>query len=218
MIVPASDAAFHEAAKLLQQGGLIAFPTETYYGLGVDPFNAEALRRLFTIKRRAGNKPVLVLVKDQEQVSLLAETVPAELQHLMNYFWPGPLTVVCPARADLPELLTGGMNTVGIRQSPEPTAMRLIEAFGRSVTATSANRSGEPAAVTAAEVEAAFNSEIDLIIDGGRTPGGAGSSLVGYDEQGLHCVREGRISFAKILRFLATKESGKQEKHFFSSL
>jgi L-threonylcarbamoyladenylate synthase len=209
VIVPASDAVFHEAAKLLQQGGLIAFPTETYYGLGVDPFNAEALRRLFAIKRRAEHKPVLVLVKDQEQVSLLAENLPAELQHLMNRFWPGPLTVVCPARADLPELLTGGTNTVGIRQSPEPTAMRLIEAFGRPVTATSANRSGEPAAVTATEVEATFNSEIDLIIDGGRTPGGAGSTLVGCDAQGLRCCREGRISFADILHFVS-------EKHLFS--
>jgi L-threonylcarbamoyladenylate synthase len=218
VIVPASDEAFHEAAKLLQQGGLIAFPTETYYGLGVDPFNAEALQRLFAIKRRAENKPVLVLVKDQEQVSLLAETVPAELQHLMNYFWPGPLTLVCPARAELPKLLTGGTNTVGIRQSPDATARFLLAAFGRPITATSANRSGELAAVTAAEVEVAFNSEIDLIIDSGRTPGGAGSSLVGYDEQGLRCVREGRISFAKILRLLATKESRKQEKHFFSSL
>jgi L-threonylcarbamoyladenylate synthase len=209
VIVPASNEVFHEAAKLLKQGGLIAFPTETYYGLGVDPFNAETLQRLFAIKRRAENKPVLVLVKDQEQVSLLAENVPAELQHLMNYFWPGPLTLVCPARAELPKLLTGGTNTVGIRQSPDATARFLLAAFGRPITATSANRSGEMAAMTAAEVEAAFNSEIDLIIDGSRTPGGAGSTLVGYDGLLLRCFREGRISFKDIVQFL-------REKHFSS--
>jgi L-threonylcarbamoyladenylate synthase len=213
VIVPASEAAFSEAAALLQQGGLIAFPTETYYGLGVDPFNTEALRRLFAVKRRAADKPVLVLVADQSQVPLLAEEMPEPLRLLMGRCWPGPLTLVFPAKKNLPELLTGGAETVGIRQSPEPTAAQLLAAFGGPVTATSANRSGTPAAVTAADVEAAFGAEIDLILDGGRTPGGAGSTLIGWDEQGLRCFREGRISFAEIAGFLA---AANKEEHFFS--
>lgn len=199
MIAPASDAAFQEAARLLQQGGLIAFPTETYYGLGVDPFNSEALRRLFTVKRRSAEKAILVLVHDQSQVPLLAHTVPGPLQQLMRRYWPGPLTAVCPARPELPRLLTGGSGTVGIRQSPDATARCLLAAFGRPITATSANRANEAAAVTALEVEAVFGSELDLIIDGGRTPGGAGSTLVSWDvQQGLRCFREGCIPFAEV--------------------
>lgn len=195
MIVPASEAACREAAALLKQGGLIAFPTETYYGLGVDPFNAEALRRLFAAKRRAENKPVLVLVHEQTQVPLLAAEMPDALRLLMSRFWPGPLTLVFPAKKNVPELLTGGTGTVGIRQSPDAAAAKLLAAFGKPITATSANRSGEKAGVTAAEVEAAFGDELDLILDGGRTPGGAGSTLIGWTQAGLHCLREGKISF-----------------------
>jgi L-threonylcarbamoyladenylate synthase len=195
MILPPSESALLKAAECLRQGGLLAFPTETYYGLGVDPFNSTALQRLFAVKQRPAAKPVLVLVENQTQVPLLAAQVPDALQELMNRFWPGPLTVVCPARPDLPDLLTGGTGTVGIRQSPEPTAARLLAAFGGPVTATSANCSGQPAAVTAAEVTRIFGSQIDLIIDGGRTPGGTGSTLIGCDAQGrLRCLREGRIS------------------------
>ena len=213
MIVPASDGAFEAAARLLRQGGLIAFPTETYYGLGVDPFNAKALRRLFAVKRRAADKPVLVLVADQSQVPLLAEETPEPLRLLMNRFWPGPLTLIFPAKKKLPESLTGGSGTVGIRKSPAPPAARLLAAFGRPITATSANRSGEVAAVTATAVETAFGTEIDLILDGGRTPGGAGSTLVGWDGQGLRCLREGRIPFAKIAAFFA---AANKKEHLFS--
>ncbi|WP_417914617.1 L-threonylcarbamoyladenylate synthase [Candidatus Electronema sp. JM] len=213
MIVPTSEGAFQEAARLLRQGGLIAFPTETYYGLGVDPFNAEALRRLFAVKRRAADKPVLVLVADQSQVPLLAEEMPEPLRLLMKRYWPGPLTLIFPAKKNLPKLLTGGTGTVGIRQSPEPTAARLLAAFGGPITATSANRSGKEGAVTAAEVEMAFGAEIDLILDGGKTPGGAGSTLVGWDGQALRCCREGRIPFAEIAAFLAAVNT---KEHLFS--
>jgi L-threonylcarbamoyladenylate synthase len=209
VIVPASDAFFQEAARLLKQGGLVAFPTETYYGLGVDPFNTEALRRLFAVKRRAADKPVLVLVAEQSQVPLLAEETPEPLRLLMNRFWPGPLTLVFPAKKNLPVLLTGGSGTVGIRQSPELTAAQLLAAFGGPITATSANRSGTPAAVTAADAEAAFGTDIDLILDGGRTPGGAGSTLLGCDGQKLRCFREGRIPFAECAASLA--EVNKEE-------
>jgi len=210
VIVPASAAAFHEAARLLRQGGLIALPTETYYGLGVDPFNAQALQRLFAIKRRIPEKAVLVLVEEQSQVPLLANDVPAPLQRLMNHFWPGPLTLIFPAKKDLPELLTGGSGTIGIRQSPDATARLLLAAFGRPITATSANRSGAAAAITAAEVEIAFGSEIDLILDGGKTPGGAGSTLISCNGQDvLRCFREGRIPSGEIFRFLAN-EQGKE--------
>ncbi len=188
---------YTEAVRLLQQGGLIAFPTETYYGLGVDPFNQQALQRLFRVKQRRTDKAVLVLVADRLQVQQLAESEPAPFTRLMDAFWPGPLTLVFPARSTLSTLLTGGTGTVGIRQSPEITAACLLQKFAGPITATSANRSGALPATTAAEVEDIFGSEVDLIVDGGATPGGQGSTLVGYDGK-VFCIRPGRIPFATV--------------------
>ncbi len=190
----------NEAVKLLRRGGLIAFPTETYYGLGVNPLNTEALQRLFAVKQRASEKPVLVLVAGEEQVSVLAAEVPAPFRKLMARFWPGPLTLVFPARPTLPELLTGGTGTIGIRHSPHPLADRLLRTFGGPITATSANRSGFPPAATAAAVKDAFGAEVDLILEGGTTPGGSGSTLIACDrDQQLCCLREGKILFQDIL-------------------
>ncbi|MCI5209706.1 MAG: threonylcarbamoyl-AMP synthase [Candidatus Electrothrix sp. ATG2] len=200
MLYPASDpVALSEAARLLCQGGLIAFPTETYYGLGVDPFNVEALQRLFNVKQRTPDKAVLVLVAEQAQVTELAAEVPAVLKKLMARFWPGPLTLVFPGRPILPSILTGGTGNIGIRQSPHPLAASLLREFGGPITATSANRSGAAPAITAAEVQESLGTEIDLILDGGTTPGGAGSTLVSCGpEQQLHCLRAGLLPFADI--------------------
>jgi L-threonylcarbamoyladenylate synthase len=193
-----SSREIERAAAVVRGGGLIAFPTETYYGLGVDPFNERALLRLFTLKNRATVKPVLVLVADRSQVSLLASRVPHTALRLMDAFWPGPLTLVLPARADLSSLLTGGTATVGVRLSPHPDAASLVRAFGGPLTATSANRAGEPAAVTAEEVCAFFGGRVDMILDGGRTPGVQGSTLVGVGDDTVECIREGRIPFGEI--------------------
>jgi L-threonylcarbamoyladenylate synthase len=193
-----ADSQIKEAVRLLKGGGLIAYPTETYYALGVDPFNSEALRRLFAVKQRTIDKPILLLVAEQTQVVPLAEYVPGDFDTLMAIFWPGPLTLVFPARLHLPELLTGGTGTVGIRQSPNKTATSLLREFAGPITATSANRSGSLAATTAAEVQEIFGAEVDLIVDGGASPGGQGSTLVGYD-QGIYCIRPGMIPFETIL-------------------
>ena len=116
MTTVGADSQIKEAVRLLKGGGLIAYPTETYYALGVDPFNSEALRRLFAVKQRTIDKPILLLVAEQTQVVPLAEYVPGDFDTLMAIFWPGPLTLVFPARLHLPELLTGGTGTVGIRR------------------------------------------------------------------------------------------------------
>jgi L-threonylcarbamoyladenylate synthase len=194
---PVPDSQIKEAVRLLKQGGLIAFPTETYYGLGVDPFNKEALQRLFKVKRRCVDKAVLVLVADQSQVKRFADSFPVDFNKLMAAFWPGPLTLVFPARSNVPELLTGGTGTVGIRQSPNSIAIKLVQEFAGPITATSANRSGATPATTAAEVDENFGSEVDLIIDGGATPGGQGSTLVGFDQK-ISCIRAGKIPFETI--------------------
>ncbi|MCI5139270.1 MAG: Sua5/YciO/YrdC/YwlC family protein, partial [Candidatus Electrothrix sp. AR1] len=136
----------------------------------------------------------------QSQVTELAAEVPAILRRLMAAFWPGPLTLVFPGRSTLPSLLTGGTGNIGIRQSPHPLAAGLLRAFGGPITATSANHSGAPPATTAAEVQESLGAEIDLILDGGTTPGGAGSTLVSCDqEQQLHCLRAGQVPFVEIV-------------------
>ncbi|MDH4320115.1 MAG: L-threonylcarbamoyladenylate synthase [Desulfobulbaceae bacterium] len=195
--VSAADLA--TAVRIIQQGGVVAFPTETYYGLAVDPFNVAALTRLFTIKERPRRKAVLVLIQDRGQLPMLASRVPVVFQPLLEVFWPGPLTLVFPALPGLSPLLTGGTGTVGVRVSSHEVAASLLVSLGGAVTATSANLSGRPPAVSAAQVAAQFGDAVDFILDGGETPGGKGSTLVGCGDDG-RCLllRDGVIPFAKV--------------------
>ncbi len=202
-IVAVNQTSLDQAADILRNGGLVAFPTETYYGLAVDPRQSRALERLFQVKRRRKQLPILVLVSETNQIPLLVRDVPLIFQRLIKRFWPGPLTLVCPARSALSPLLTGNTGTVGLRQSPNETANQLIRTFGNPITATSANISGFAAAVTADGVARIFFDAIDLILDGGTTPGGRASTLVGIQGSSLHCLREGTIPFAEVQACLA---------------
>lgn len=188
------------AARIIREGGVVAFPTETYYGLAVDPFNEVALARLFEIKRRPRDKAVLVLVRDKEQLPSLVKQTPAVFLPLLDMFWPGPLTLVFPALPSLSKLLTGGTGTIGVRVSSNEVAGRLLSCLDTPVTATSANLSGHDPAASAAQVKAQFGNEVDFILDGGPTPGGKGSTLVGCEEDG-DCVllRDGVIPMADIV-------------------
>jgi len=196
--VACSKESLDHAANLLKAGGVVAFPTETYYGLAVDPFNRQALERLFRVKRRPRQLPILVLVAVVDQLPLLTREVPDLYRRLIDCFWPGPLTLVCPALPSLPTEVTGNTGTIGVRQTPHETAIALISAFGGPITATSANITGFPAAVSAEDVARMFESEIDLILDGGITPGGGGSTLVGLNRGMLICIREGKIGFSAV--------------------
>jgi L-threonylcarbamoyladenylate synthase len=187
------------AASVIQDGGLVAFPTETYYGLAVDPFNEHALQRLFRVKNRPVMKPVLVLIASLDQLEMLASSVPETAAGLMEHFWPGSVTMVLPARPDLSRILTGSTSTVGVRLSPHPVATALVKACGIPLTATSANTSGDPAAVSADEVRSIFGGEVDFILDGGKTPGRHGSTLIGFGEKKVECIREGVVRFQDIL-------------------
>lgn len=188
-----------KALAVLRAGGVVAFPTETYYGLAVDPFNPEALSRLFALKRRSSDKPVLTLIERREQLALLARRVPELYLPLMDAFWPGPLTLVFEAVPALPALLTGSTGTIGVRISSHPIARRLVAAAGQPLTATSANYSGQPPAVSPAEVMAQFGPRVDFVVQGGSTPGGGGSTLVGLSGNDLVELRSGVIPFAAIL-------------------
>ena len=192
------DHDIEQAVAIIAQGGIVAFPTETYYGLAVNPFNHHALERLFSIKQRPISKPILTLVSNLEQLTDLTDYIPDLFKSLMDKFWPGPLTLVFGAKPTLPDLLTANTGTVGSRISSHPVAQEFVKSAGMAVTATSANISGKLPAVSADEVMDMFGPRLDWLIDGGVTPGGAGSTIVGHDQDGLKLIREGVFAFAKI--------------------
>jgi L-threonylcarbamoyladenylate synthase len=198
-----TEEALAKACVALRAGGVVAFPTETYYGLAVDPFNQEALSRLFALKGRAGDKPVLLIIDHPSQLSTLVAEIPPPFPLLMERFWPGPLTLVFPGAPSLPGMLTGHRGTIGVRVSSHPVARQLVRAFGRPLTATSANFSGQPAAVAASGVLEQLGPEVDAVLDGGETPGGQGSTLLGYQEGKVCLLRAGVIPFAEIEAVLA---------------
>ena len=181
------------AVSVLEGGGIVAFPTETCYGLAVDPLNGRALQRLFAVKHRPVDKLVLLLIHDLALLGSLVTAVPAVYSPLIARHWPGPLTLIFPARPGLPSLLTGGTGTIGVRISPHPIAQALGRAFGRAITATSANLSDQPSACTAAEVRACLGGAIDLIVDGGTTPTSRCSTIIGERSGVLHLVRSGVV-------------------------
>lgn len=197
----------NRAVAVLNGGGVVAFPTETYYGLAVDPLNPLALNHLFSLKQRDISKPILTLVDDRASLSFLAQDIPIIYEPLMKEFWPGPLTLIFQARLNLPTLLTAGTSTIGVRHSSHPFARQLLRAFGRPLTATSANISGYAAAVDAYEVKTQFGSKIDVVFDGGRTPGTVGSTIIGLEGDRLKLIREGVIPYRDILRVFQKLES-----------
>jgi L-threonylcarbamoyladenylate synthase len=181
------------AVEHLQQGRIVAFPTETYYGLGVDPRNDSAVEALFNLKKRPIDKPLLLLVKDTSQLFSLISSIPPEFKVLMNTYWPGPLTLIFPAHASINSKITAGTGTVGIRISPHKVAEQIVSKFGGAITATSANISGMPPASTALEVVKMFGDGIDYVFDGGGTTAGLCSTIIGVKESQLQVIRPGAI-------------------------
>jgi L-threonylcarbamoyladenylate synthase len=190
--VAPAPAALGRAAEVLRAGGLVAFPTETFYGLGAAALDAAAVRSVFLVKGRAESKPVLVLVDSPEMVSRLAE-VSERACGLMARHWPGALTLVLSARPGLPAELTAGTGTVGVRLSPHPVARGLVRALGGPVTAPSANLAGAAPPTTAAEVLRAFDGVIALVLDGGPTPGGQPSTVLDVSVEPPRVIRQGPV-------------------------
>jgi L-threonylcarbamoyladenylate synthase len=178
-VLEAGDAAVATAARLLAGGGLVAFPTETVYGLGADAGNGEAVARLYEAKGRPSFNPLIAHVADAAAARRLAQFTP-QAERLAAAFWPGPLTLVLRKRADCPvaDLATAGLDTIAVRLPAHPLARRILSAFGRPVVAPSANRSGHVSPTTAAHVLADLRGRIELVVDGGRAPMGLESSIV----------------------------------------
>ena len=158
----------NQAVELLRDGGVVAFPTDTVYGVGVDPFQPEAVRRLYRIKGRPDNKPIAILVGSIEDVEQVAQSPSEPFFRLADRFWPGGLTLIVAAR-DLPPEITAGGNTVGVRMPDHPLTLELLQEFGGPIATTSANISGEEPATSAGDVAAQLGNRVDLIMDGGTT-------------------------------------------------
>jgi L-threonylcarbamoyladenylate synthase len=172
---------------------VVAYPTETFYGLGVDAFDEAALERLRAVKGRA-EKAISMLIEGEAMLARVCAEVPPAAAELMRRHWPGALTIALPARAGLPETLVSD-GCVAVRQSPHPIARQLVARFGGPITTTSANRAGEPPATTGAAVTAALGNTCHLL-DGGATAGGAPSTLVRVRGVAVEILRRGAVTLA----------------------
>lgn len=186
-------ASIDAAAQLLSAGGVVAIPTDTLYGLAVDPFAAAAVSRLFTIKNRAAEKAIPLVASDLAQVREWLGDLSPSAMALARQFWPGPLTLVIAAPPSLDPSVVGGGTTVGVRVPAHPVTCALCAAAGRPLTATSANLSGAPPTDDPNQVIASVGSLIDAILDAGKTPGGQPSTIVDVTSAFPRLVREGAV-------------------------
>jgi len=186
------------AIEIIRTGGVVAYPTETFYGLGVDAFSSEAIKRIYSIKKRELSLPLLILIPNAGLLGEYAEKIPDIAWKLIKQFWPGPLTIVFSASPKLPSILTARTKKIAIRMSSHPIARLLTEEFHGPITSTSANITGLRSPVTSEEVFLQLGNNLEMIIDGGATPGGTPSTIVDVTTSPPRMVREGIIPFSEI--------------------
>ena len=184
----------NRARQIIVSGGLVAFPTESFYGLAVNTFDEEAINRLFIIKKRRSDRPVLVLIPSVEYLEDYVADVPEGALKLIRKFWPGGLTLLFKATPDISPLLTAGTGKIGVRISSNLIATALTRVMGSPITGTSANISGQPGCINAKEVYDSLGQGVDLILDGGKTGGGNGSTVLDVTVNPPVIIREGIIS------------------------
>ena len=193
-----ADESIAEAIAALRAGEVIVYPTETFYGLGADAFAPAALERIFAIKGRDAAKAIALIAHDSATAFAVAREVPQSARELARAFWPGPLTLVMPARDGLPAALIGPDGGVGVRVSSHPVARALAQGLGRAITATSANRSGAAPAQTIAEARASLGAAVKVFVEGGTLTGGAPSTIVQCDSRGWRLLRAGAIRIDEV--------------------
>lgn len=186
------------AAEVVQAGGIVVYPTETLYGLGANAWNPEAVRRVRDLKRRPDNKPILVIVASEEAVRGLAVDISPAARTLMKAFWPGPLTLVFAAAPGVPEGLTHGTGTIGVRIPSSPLCRTLVALCGSPVTSTSANVSGGPPPLTVKGIESALGPGVDLYLDGGTLPASLPSTVIDVSGERPRLIRAGAVPTDRI--------------------
>ena len=199
-----ADAEIERAVGVLRAGGLVAFPTETVYGLGADASNPEALKKVFLAKGRPRDHPLIVHVADAVQLANWAREVPASARALALRFWPGPLTMILKRVPQVNDLVTGGQDTVAVRVPSHPVAQALLRRFGSGVAAPSANRFGRVSATTAAHVRREFGDEVDCVLDGGAADVGIESTIVDLSGARPALLRPGWITAQRLEESLGT--------------
>jgi L-threonylcarbamoyladenylate synthase len=182
------------AARILAEGGLVAFPTDTVYGVGAHAFQPDAVERIYTAKIRSRDKAIPILLAQADDLVLVAEGITETAWLLAERFWPGGLTLVLPKKANVPDVVSAGGPTVAVRVPDHPVPLALIAALGAPLAATSANLSGHPSPVTAQEVQAELGGRIELILNGGRCPGGIPSTVLDVTTDPPAILRTGAIS------------------------
>jgi L-threonylcarbamoyladenylate synthase len=197
-----SEQEIKNAVAVLRAGGLVAFPTETVYGLGADAANPEALKKVFAAKGRPHDHPLIVHIADAVQLANWAREIPLAAGNLAKKFWPGPLTIILRRAASVSELVTGGQDTVALRVPSHPVAQALLRAFGGGIAAPSANRFGRVSATTAAHVRSEFGGTVDCVLDGGAADVGIESTIVDLSGSSPTLLRPGWVTAAQLQEVL----------------
>ena len=192
--------AIGQAAEVIRGGGVVAYPTETVYGLGALALHEAAAEQIYGLKQRQRYKPLSILIEDPSELEGLVQTIPNSARALMARFWPGPLTLLFLVAGHLPSILTGRGGKLGVRVSSHPVARELVRAVGAPITATSANRSGAPSCRTGEEVLGQLGGQLELILDGGLTPGSEGSTIADVTVEPPKILRVGAIAADEVLR------------------
>lgn len=192
-----------QAVEVLKKGGVVAYPTETFYGLGVLASNPQAIDRLFRIKKREKDKPISILIASVNELQNWASEVGEKAQKLIEAFWPGPLTLVFKACQGVSPELTAKTGKIGLRISSEPNALEMITKLGGALTATSANLSGEKPALTALEVDSQIGTLIDGIVSSKDLNVSKGSTIIDISDKKIQVIREGEIPIEKIWKIIS---------------
>lgn len=193
------DGALRHLSRLLDKAEIIAYPTETFYGLGVRYDREEALERLYTVKKRSHEKAMPLIIGRVEQLSLLTPVIPEVAERLMQRFWPGPLTLIFEACSHLSSCITAGTGKVAVRIPGRSFALDLAKHIDCPITGTSANITGMPPAMTAANIIACFGSSVAAVVDCGKTPGSAPSTIVDVTGTEIKVLRQGMIPYEAII-------------------
>jgi len=202
-VLPGEDpAAIERAADLLRAGALVAFPTETVYGLGADALNPDAVRRIFAAKQRPADNPLIVHVAEVAEARALVREWPPLAERAAAALWPGPLTLVLPRAASVPDVTTAGQDTVALRVPAHPVALALLRACRRPLAAPSANRSGRPSPTLASHVSADLDGRLALILDGGPTAYGLESSVLDLCGERPLLLRRGGVTHERLIALL----------------
>ena len=201
-VEPSAGTINERARQVLLEGGVIAFPTDTFYGLGADPFNPEAVEKIYALKGREKNKPLLLLISSRDQLETLTKEVTPAHSVLMKNFWPGPLTLLFKPARKISKNVLANSNRIGIRLPGNSMTRNIISALKQPITAPSANRAGRNPAINAEQVCKYFGNDLDLIIDGGACRGGKPSTLIDPVDMPAKLIRTGAIPFSEVERVL----------------